>query len=1295
MPIAIIDAPEPLSEESLRHRGSTAEPLLVESSASRVLRQELQRYCEGKINGRSFLIAGHRGAGKTTLVAKAFMDVHRLAEDGAAMRRPLFIALHGPSLFPNPAVPVPDGPSGASKDRKETLREAAESQSSRPGETQAEKAQAERVQDKKGQDEGKDRPAPQLPGSNSRSEKSEAQIALEQITLGLHRAVAREFSERYRDRASSLSWLRRTQEREVERLRDKPKTFVPSPDSIPPDEADLRRLLEGLPSERELFELAAQFEVELYESPPVHRLRQFWERLRALSGGILFRGGYSPLLGKVAGPEPPPGMFLSTIEVHAQGARELVALAGVLEAYRRISGDYKRSEGEKRTRQDTAERVTGFEAATKELAAPIAALLTGGLAGTGLALAGAEPGPTFLGGIAAALGASLVFKATTTRKRDRSASSEYQFVYDLSVSTLDRILPILIERLNAAGLAPVFVVDELDKVLNLSSRIVTMVHHLKKLVAENAFFCFLTNRSYFEEMLAEGSGRPYPVEYTYYTHRLFVVFAPEDFERYLRKRIPRPAVAPSSTPDARADVEPAAHAILLWALRHRSQLHMVDLQREIAALRNDEGQVRTPPELLTGSLRNLIDMTFQVGIELTLGQPDVEQLLLDRPEFRRLMHDAMYYLSRQWLDGRETVHLSAPGRVAFLHYLERRTGREEERTAAEQASTPQAAVASVAPKDLEFLFGQVAILADFLCDRPSIEPVGTGDAKTRDWRKERLADWNERRKSRGLAEVEPDVLDALLVGERTSILLRAPNASERLSFRHPVAVGTQEPVSARVAEPPVSTVPPAEDGMVDHPTPPSEGPAAGPPDLEWEPRANFIDAFAEALNAATSPRASRRGSQGAADIAVTLDALAGRFRIMTPSPTWSVTRAAIARLRDAASRGTRHPGYAEDVFLVNQFHDILVRNGEQIVRALLLGAVVGKESQGGVGARIANGLAIIARAMQFASKREEDVGRSLENVMAMMRDTYNADFETLLEGFRDDWPEVKTFVLRMRAGLEQAAALRKLDSDEVVTKAWSAFQSRLAHWVTTNEVPEPQFEELLVAAVRRGPTELVEFDPREMTLQQWAKALVAARTGPHPWLTLFAWHALGFRSSSQFELQLLIGWASIAPTSALEVQMAGANQLFDRTVNLVNEHKLLSGRPPATILIMLRRKNSPMTATWRPVPDAAVLLISADELKQFSPPEKGEAMGQPALALPLGDTTVCAVEMDPELAANLYTSQLPFLKQLLKNPWLIYVYDVDRGREMKAPNVVAPQDPLGVIEAASRTRSPLPEAGLS
>ena len=63
-----------------------------------------------------------------------------------------------------------------------------------------------------------------------------------------------------------------------------------------------------------------------------------------------------------------------------------------------------------------------------------------------------------------------------------------------------------------------------------------MVHHLKKLVAENAFFAFLTDRTCFERLSQRTGTLAYPVEYTYYTHLVFVSFTTNDFHEYLSGR---------------------------------------------------------------------------------------------------------------------------------------------------------------------------------------------------------------------------------------------------------------------------------------------------------------------------------------------------------------------------------------------------------------------------------------------------------------------------------------------------------------------------------------------------------------------------------------------------------------------------------------------------------------------------------------------------------------------------------------------------------------------------------------
>ena len=108
MAISIRIPPEPLSRNSF----SDDDPLLIESRAYQLLRQELRRYCAGDVNGRSFLISGHRGAGKTTLVASAFLSVlgnsqGRGDHPDVQLLRPLYVPLHGPNLLPGPGRAKP------------------------------------------------------------------------------------------------------------------------------------------------------------------------------------------------------------------------------------------------------------------------------------------------------------------------------------------------------------------------------------------------------------------------------------------------------------------------------------------------------------------------------------------------------------------------------------------------------------------------------------------------------------------------------------------------------------------------------------------------------------------------------------------------------------------------------------------------------------------------------------------------------------------------------------------------------------------------------------------------------------------------------------------------------------------------------------------------------------------------------------------------------------------------------------------------------------------------------------
>ncbi len=453
MPIQIADHPEPLSPASAR---LTAGSGMIESHAWRVLSAELERYCQGYLTGRSFLISGHRGAGKTTLVLNAYQHVRRRPERRGEAR-PLLVLVNGPSLFRDPDPPAAPQP---------------QPQPQKPaGDAAAAPA---------------DQPAPTPPPEQP---LEQWQCALKQIVLALHRAVAEEMCAFHQQRV-------------------------------------LDRTKAGSRARDELLELSAQLELELFECPMPARLREFWARAGFLRSGVLFQPGELVHPGVGGAPDGRPD----------QGMRELLALAGVCEAYCRVSGTY--TDAQKRS-ESAARKAEASVSGTMEgpLLAPVASLVTGALVGVGATLANAPAAASLATGLASALAAAAVFKYSSSRSSARQVSRELSFMPDLSVRTLDRFVPLLVTRLFRAGIAPVFLVDELDKVDRLPERMVELLRELKKIFAETAFFCFVTDRQYFEELRQITSSGAYPPSSTYFSHQLFLVYGHDDLHRYLRGRL--------------------------------------------------------------------------------------------------------------------------------------------------------------------------------------------------------------------------------------------------------------------------------------------------------------------------------------------------------------------------------------------------------------------------------------------------------------------------------------------------------------------------------------------------------------------------------------------------------------------------------------------------------------------------------------------------------------------------------------------------------------------------------------
>lgn len=538
---------------------------LINTSAYDQLLSDLKRYLDGEVRGMSFLIAGHRGSGKTTLVWQACRALYGLSSDAATQChfRPLVIPLNGPKFLPS----IEGG----------AFAEAA----GRP--------------DKKVDGNG----AQPTRTTDGLQELSDVERALVEFTVALYGALAAEMARCFRNRAMETGSRRRADRQE----------------------------------------LAGQLEIELDVAPSAGRLREFWRQAGFLEDGVLFPMGSSARPGFSARPD--------------QGVRELVAISSAADAYRRVSGTFVAT-----SEKDEAEagRTSSIQvdAAPKgqDLIVPLTSLATGGLVGVGLGAALSQPVTGAITGLLTALGAASVFKLSSTRRQTRTMSRATEFERDLTLATLDREVPRLLQRLREAGLAPVFIVDELDKV-PLEQRITNLVRDLKTLVAERACFCFLTDRSYYESLQTLELEHPYPREYTYFKRRLFIAAGHRELHKYLTEVI---VVEQTEEPTATIEND---REILPYCLLHQARMHPIDLDRALARLVGEDGRLAVHPGTVVSTSAYQLDLLMQLAVEMLLDTPDVTSMLERRPESKRLVHDSLYYLSRHWADrGNQDLELA-------------------------------------------------------------------------------------------------------------------------------------------------------------------------------------------------------------------------------------------------------------------------------------------------------------------------------------------------------------------------------------------------------------------------------------------------------------------------------------------------------------------------------------------------------------------------------------------------------------------------------------------------------------
>lgn len=1060
MPIFIRESADPMSAQA---RQSRADSIGLDCAAARILQFELQRYCKGQITGRSFLIAGHRGAGKTTMVAGALDQVAWDCRQEQKWMRPLPVLLHGPSLFDTLPSDLKSKDGAAADDDSVTA------------------------------------PAK----SEEELKEMRCQVALEQIILGMHRAVVKEFASAYRRR-------------------------------LAPRSGD-----EG--------EFAAQFEIELLEDPPASRLREFWRRADALSKGVLFDVPSAP----------------------DQGARELVALNGICNAHQRISGDLRERDEAKRNATISEERSSGFDLKVAEAIKPLGVVLAGSVVAGGAAASS----PTLLMpavlGVATAWLGSMFIKRTSGMSLRRERQVDRTFIPDLSIRTLGRIVPMLLDRLRDAGLAPVLVVDELDKVTRLSERIVGMILHMKKLVAENVFSCFLTDRGYIEDLRINSGKEAYGKEYSYFSHPLLIAFKPADFDSYLERLLrlsDEPNVAAQQAAPAADDGDTLDKEVLKWFLRHRSQMHALALSRELAAIRGEAGRVRIAKGSVRSDSAYQVHVTFQVAIELQLCSRHIADWLMQKPEMLQTLYDALYFLSRRWANGEEYVAIDTE---VLRRELELRMNLKEVRESL--SATPAAeAAASLSDDDLKMLRDVVGGMVSFL-----------GQARTRE---QAQATWERiEAPTDGSAAAKPpqSVMDAaLFAGE--SLLIELEGKAREAALKKLGDRASKEPPDwvIRWRYWPSGTLRDEIDAQK----------------RDWRKRLPEVTgpiAYIKAVEENLWKVFKSEGEPAEPDGRV-YRILADQCRVLKTTPAWEQVVVAIDNISRIESGHPTLSVLEANFRAVKGFEQMLRDNTEGVQFVIRTAAMLGPVLAKGAGREhkragdLRECVAILSRAFEFAKLDPAGVLKRLQECVPGLQLALNIPSVEPVQQAADAPPTdqptgLDTYDVVADVSAAEARGARANPALDVLTRdAWGDLRVRLEERARSGTQHHAYDNEIACAILGVGPDRAF-LDIGAVSVPQWSAVLLQLGTPAVPsWIAGFALEALGAGTLGTHILQRLAqSLASMLDSPDLAHSFRVAMELG-----------LLRGGPNSKLVLVVRNERGSVTRRWTQLPTRGFIIVA-------------------------------------------------------------------------------------------------------
>jgi hypothetical protein len=989
-------------------------PPFMRSDAYQILLTEMRHYVREEVAGRAFLISGHRGAGKTTLVQRVvddlgdelFRDLTKMSVPAAGTvqpslarrpQRPLLVKLHGPSLLAD-ELPRPGGGEKPTQERPQAIAEAGTTSDKAKSDLRAE------------------------PTTNTGT----AHGALVQITIALYRALAREFAEAYAIHARAAYRV----------------------------EAD------------DQLDIAAQFRLDLDRWPETALLRGYWERLAEDTGAL----GTNAMSAGVVWPRE-IGTYLAAAGLPDQGACEIVALATAAQVFQVCSGavKYEQSRKDSASYERTTESKAGID--PKDIVNRIVGLAIGGLLGLGAA---STVGLSPAGGIGVGLLGSLAVTASVKRSARQERNDDYTFIVDRSIETLERDLPLVIERVREAGLAPVFLIDELDKLeiadppeeraagtgpepqvradLQLADTprgtrktVTELIRRLKHLTTDFGFFCFLTGPEYFEDVQHKIETLAFPEEHTYFSDRLFVLYTPDELDTFLRSVITSNAV--SGSPEFITDE--TACGVLARVIVHNSRLNTIDVVRGLAHGWTEAGIYEIPSGTLTLQPRYRLAVGVQLAIELVLRGTKLAARTARDPRLRQMAVDTLYMISREWERGETEINLSN-GALA-KHLLERRgknTDDLDEKEAIEQLKQ------MVVEANVTELTNALSRLAAFLCDFQALH-----DAMAQE--------------GRGSDELS---LAALARGTTHIALLRQPPAGSRSYFFRYDYDGNE-------------LLPPR--------TPDATEMAA-----DRTPEITGLVAFAREVVGAMN------------QLGLTFSDLSG-IGLLPPGISQGEVARVIARLDTAAGTQPMQSGTSADLVVLRGLSVAFAARGPVLGWGIDLAADVTHDTGEQPRSSLSVTLRAIARFLEFAS-------------LATITD--RAALDALIEGHpsaggRPPSPTGDAGGMRAwREWLEQRAVRpppRELDL--LVEEAWRRWERRIEQLIDGATTLDTRivYDDLVLAAADRMPSRIMRAHPQQIRPIDWSELALSGSLSRPPSATRPHWALLAGLRQLAFGRDLL------------------------------------------------------------------------------------------------------------------------------------------------------------------------------